>query len=183
MRLNRAAPIEAQITREFCASISQESPLYVSHRPLANKPPRECLVIVPEHIESHGGEQLNGWAIWEVPGVFIEAEFHAVWRDGAGELHDLTPRPEWPGGNLTFLPDPKRMYRGRQIDNIRKPLVKDRDVIRFLFLNHRVFEIMNAGDLADQHGLITLPPKAAREIGQIQKEMEMLWRRLDRRYP
>ncbi|WP_157650159.1 hypothetical protein [Burkholderia ubonensis] len=131
----------------------------------------------------HGGEQLNGWAIWEVPGVFIEAEFHAIWRDAAGELHDLTPRPQWPGSSITFLPDPKRIYRGRQIDNIRKALVKDSDVTRFLFLNRRMFEIMNAGDLADQHGLISLPPRAAREFRQIQKEMENLWRRLSRRYP
>ncbi|MDG9854134.1 hypothetical protein N7403_09750 [Pseudomonas nitroreducens] len=142
----------------------------------------ECFNIVPEHIVIHGGKQLTGWALWEVPGVFIEAEFHCVWQDADGVLHDLTPRPI-PFERILFLPDSRREYRGRQVDNVRQALVNDRDVFRFLYLAKRIVEITNAGDLAYQHGEIQLPPKAAREYWNIQKEMAQLHLRLDRRYP
>lgn len=150
-------------------------------QPLAGKPMLECFSIVPEHVIAEGGKQLIGWAIWETPGVFIEAEFHAVWQDPHGNLIDLTPRPI-PFDHILFLPDPSREYRGRQVDNIRRPLVKDRDVVRFLYLARRHFEIQNTGDLADQHGEIELPPRLAKEFWKVEKEMAQLYNRLSRRY-
>lgn len=134
MREPLAALLDARETRDFCARIAPNPPLRVSHLPLVEQPPLECFTIVPEYIAAHGGEQLNGWAIWEVPGVFIEAEFHAISRDPAGELRDLTPRLNYPV-SITFLPDPDRVYRGRQVDNIREPLVDDADIIRFALGN------------------------------------------------
>lgn len=135
-----------------------------------------------EHVAEHGGESVVGWAIWEVPGVYIEAEFHSVWRASDGALHDLTPRPT-PLDSILFLPDPSRQYRGRQVDNVRQPLVEDRDVFRYLYLGKRIFELTNAGPLADQHGEISLPPKAAKEYWKVMDEFRKLQARLDRRYP
>ena len=140
----------------------------------------ECFAIVPKHVAAHGGCQLMGWAIWEWPGVLIEAEFHAVWQRNDGRILDLTPRPIF-ADPVTFLPDPAREYKGRQVDNVRLALSKDRDVTRFIFLAHRRFEIMNRGDLADQHGLIALPKKAQRELDGLKKEMHQLGRRLAKR--
>ena len=166
----------------FCDSVVPASCVYVAQCfPLLGEPFNECFSIVPKQIAAHGGNQLTGWAIWEVPGVYIEAEFHAVWQRPDGQIVDISPRPFY-FPSIIFLPDSKRQYVGRQVDNIRKPLVRDQHVIRFLYLSHRRFEILNQGDLADQHGEITLTNKAAREFTNLEKEMAQLQRRLDRRY-
>lgn len=183
MRTPRPASIELAHTKLFIRQIVPDSqPILIPYEPLAGKPLLECFSIVPEHIVSHGGKQLTGWAIWETPGLFIEAEFHAVWQDNEGRLHDLTPRPV-PLGHILFLPDPGREYTGRQVDNIRRALVDDLDVIRFLHLFKRRFEILNKGDLADQYGEIELSPRAAKEYRKLEKEMAQLNLRLSRRYP
>ena len=167
---------------DFCTSIStDQAPYLIDCIPLPNEPLMECVSIVPKQVAAYGGFQLTGWAIWEVPGLFIEAEFHAVWQQPSGVILDVTPHAI-PCRNILFLPDPKLQYEGRQIDNIRKPLVNDRDLVRFLYLHHRRFEILNEGNLADQHGLIALPKKQRREYERLVDEMTKLYKRLDRRY-
>ena len=122
-----------------------------------------------------------GWAIWEWPGVFIEAEFHAVWASPEGQLVDFAPR-SLRSSHVVFLPDPSRKYEGRQVDNIRKPLVRHNDLIRYLFIFRRRFEILNKGDLAFQLGSVSPPPKALKECQGLQKEGARLERRLQKRY-
>ena len=157
------------------------TPVAVDCRPLAGQPVNECFAIVEQQVATHGGQQLTGWAIWEVPGVFIEAEFHAAWQQPNGQLLCITPRMQrFP--SILFVPDPTRKYTGRQVDNIRQALVKDHDVNRFLHLWRRRFEILNEGDLADQHGAVALGKKALREFQQLEKDMAHLQRRLERRY-
>lgn len=183
MRMPVPADLALNHVVDFCRKVSSHNvPVQVPHEPLPDKPLLECFSIVPEHVAAHGGKQLIGWAIWETPGVFIEAEFHAVWQNPDGALLDLTPRPV-PLSNILFLPDSSREYAGRQVDNIRQPLVDDIDVTRFLYLFTRRFEILNKGDLADQHGAIQLPPRAAKAYRDMEKEMEKLHFRLNRRYP
>lgn len=166
----------------FGASIAPGGDAHVVQcLPLLHEPFNECFSIVPKQIAAHGGSQLTGWAIWEVPGIYIEAEFHAVWQRPDGQIVDITPRPIY-FPSIAFLPDPKRQYVGRQVDNIRQPLVRDNDLVRFLYLCRRRFEILNQGDLADQHGAIALTKKAMREFSNLEKEMAQMHRRLDRRY-
>ncbi|MDA7086518.1 hypothetical protein PH586_09020 [Pseudomonas sp. SA3-5] len=183
MRHPVPASLAATYTTDLCLrAVPGALPISVPYEPLAGKPQMECFPIVAEHVALHGGEALIGWAIWEVPGVFIEAEFHSVWKDASGLLHDLTPR-SIPFEAILFLPDSTRQYRGRQVDNIRQPLAKDLDVYRYLYLVSRTFELMNAGDLAEQYGEISLPPKAAKEYRKVLGELAKLQARLDRRYP
>lgn len=179
----RPAILNAPHVVAFCQTVvATENPVTVTCQPLIGKPNNECFTVVPEHVARVGGEQVTGWAIWERPGVFIEAEFHAVWRKPDGALLCISPRIR-NFDAITFLPDPNRRYCGRQVDNVRKALVKDIDVVRFLFLAKRRMEIMNTGDLADQHGYIALPKKLEREFLSIEKEMLRLQRRLATRYP
>jgi hypothetical protein len=129
----------------FCTSIAAGvEAVRVPCRPLAGVPLNECFSILPDYIASHGGSQVIGWAVWERPRVFIEAEFHAVWRSPDGELVDIVPRARQ-FDEILFLPDAARPYTGRQVDNVRRALVNDNDVKRFLFLFHRQFEILNTG--------------------------------------
>lgn len=175
-------PLEAQRVQTFCAEVSPGSqPVLVSCRPRFDRAANECFSIVEEQIAANGGSMAVGWAIWEWPGVFIEAEYHAVWKSPDGQLLDLTVRTLL-ASNILFLADPLREYHGRQIDNVRKPLVRDNDLVRFLFIFRRHFEIMNLGDLAFQHGPISLPPKALKEYQALQKEGARLERRLQNRY-
>ncbi|EOG5457733.1 hypothetical protein ACLE1A_004181 [Cronobacter turicensis] len=85
--------------------------------------------------------------------------------------------------NILFLPDSTKIYKGRQVDDIRQALVNDPDVTRWLYLARKRFEILNTGDLANQHGRIELPPKLAKEFSKIMEETERLDSRLKRRYP
>lgn len=177
------ANITAAHVNEFCESLVKgENPLNVRCQPLAGQTERECFPMVEQQVSKFGGQLLLGWAIWERAGVFIEAEFHAVWRNPEGELIDIVPRFD-AFATITFLADANAKYNGRQVDNVRKPLVKDIDVVRFLFLAKRRFEILNTGDLADQHGQIALPKKLDREYWKLMKDLERLQRRLEIRYP
>lgn len=180
MAIPRPGNIQSAHVLQFCDSVvPAQLPILIPHEPLANKPVLECLTIVPEHVAHHGGKQLTGWAIWEGTHI-IEAEFHAAWQDPEGRVVDLTPRPpEMALVNILFLEDPRREYTGRQIDNIRKPLVDSFNVKRLIKLMERRFEILNHGDLADQY-VIQLPPTLDREYRELEKEVLKLQLRLSK---
>lgn len=176
-----AANISASHARAFCASlVADTAPLITPCRPLLNKPYNDCFNVVSEQVTSHGGQQIIGWAIWELPGVFIEAEFHAVWQSPEGELLDVVPRVR-PFTHISFLPDTSRTYKNRQVDNIRRQLVDDNDVKQFLFLSRRRFEILNAGQRALQHEVL-LPKAELRELERNDKLAMRLERRIHKRY-
>jgi hypothetical protein len=48
---------------------------------------------------------VSGWAIWTVPGIYLEAEHHGVWQNKRGDLIDVSPQMN-AGRRLLFLPDP-----------------------------------------------------------------------------
>jgi hypothetical protein len=180
--MQRVPQLEALHVQSFCNEVTGDArPQLVACRPRYDRPAKECFPIVKEQIATYGGSMAIGWAIWEWPGVFIEAEFHATWASPEGTLIDLNPRASFIS-SIVFLPDPLRRYEGKQIDNIRKPLIRDNDLIRFLFIFRRQFEIVNRGDLASQHGVISLPPKAMKEYQALQNEGARLERRLQKRY-
>jgi len=59
-----------------------------------------CSDGVREKVKAEGGAIVFGWTIWEWPRVMLTAEFHAVWRNDAGEMFDITPKP---GGEQRIL--------------------------------------------------------------------------------
>ena len=64
-----------------------------------------CFDGVLEKVKHDGGGILLGWVIWEWPNAFLNAEFHAVWIDPAGQLVDITPKPLGEK-SILFAPDP-----------------------------------------------------------------------------
>jgi hypothetical protein len=162
----------------FCRQIVKKpEPIYIPVRPLNGAPANECFQILPKHIASHGGEQVIGWTIWEWPRVLIEAEFHCIWRRPDNRLLDLTPKSV-PVPRILFLPDARRAYRGRQVDNVRKPLDHDPAIRRFCDLATRLHHALNEGELADYHGPVELSEEATRD----ELEKRELKRVLVRRY-
>ncbi len=117
----------------------------------------ECYENVKRVMAEKGGSMQCGWQIWEtLPGVMIEAEFHAVWKDTDAHYHDVTPK-EIVGINRTlFLPDNVRKYENRQIDNVRIPLVRDPLLDQFIKNETLYFEATNKGALVNYHGVIEL---------------------------
>lgn len=182
MRHPIPAQLDAPETLNFCLQVVPDAhAVLINNEPFPGAEVMDCFPNVEMVIEKNGGKAVYGWAIWWVPGVYIEAEFHCIWENDAGEMLDITPYP-YHTDNILFLPDSKRIYKGQQVDNIRQALVNAPDVIRWLYLARKRFEILNTGDLANQHGRIELPPKLAKEYIKVMDETERLDSRLKRRY-
>jgi hypothetical protein len=136
-----------RLVGRFCHSISpEEKPVFIPVVPLADGEQNDCFVNVEKKMATDGGSQIFGWAIWEWPGVFIEAEFHSVWKSPEGHLVDVSPNvPPFPW--ILFLPDPNRKYKGAQIDNIRKACRKDPIIREFIENAKAIYREKNKGDL------------------------------------
>lgn len=170
-------PYVADFARQVVESSGDIDLTYLNCTPIEGVPDSECFPIVEGHAERHGGKPVVGWAIWERPKVFIEAEFHAVWETSEKKLKDIAARSRRMP-RILFLRDPNLRYTGRQMDNVRKSLADDDDVDELFALCARKHEIMNEGDLANQHGLVSLP----REYLTVQREINRICLKLDRRY-
>lgn len=123
----------------------------------------DCFVNVENKMKKDGGKVQYGWAIWYLPGILMEAEFHAVWLSPDGEYIDISPR-QIQFDEIMFLPDPNRAYTGKQVDNVRIPLNKNPKVKEYIRLFEEKFRVMNEGDLAKQHGLVAVSPEKIRPI-------------------
>jgi hypothetical protein len=147
--------------RALCAElVPDEAPwvVKVSAPPWAN--PNDCTENVASVIERHGGSIEYGWQLWEtLPGLMIEAEFHAVWKDEDGARLDVTPKAHPSINRIAFLPDPNLVYEGRQIDNIRRPLTDEPLIAALIQAAEDWYEATNRGDLADFHGQLTMTPE------------------------
>ncbi len=131
----------------------------------------ECYWNVEKMIKERGGTIQYGWQIWEaLAGVMIEAEFHSVWVNPAGNYHDITPK-SLPGfDRILFLPDPNRRYEGRQIDNVRVALRENPAIQAFIESAEKYFEVTNRGELADYHGELVLTQEM-KELRLLQAEL------------
>lgn len=107
-----------ELCREIC---STTTPKFLRIEPNEKYEPGECFKNVARHVHSNGGSAVFGWQIWEIPGKFIEGEFHSVWKAPDGELHCVTPRTDQET-QILFLEDPARTYKNEPVGNIRKSL-------------------------------------------------------------
>ena len=127
--------------KALCAEIAPgETPQFIRHDPFEGSIVRECYFNVLNQVERKGGELVFGWAIWEWPRVFIEAEHHAVWLKD-GELIDVTPH-ECDVRRVLFLPDPTATYDfegGTRRNNYRRPISHWPVVRQWLEANERIF--------------------------------------------
>jgi hypothetical protein len=88
--------------------------------------------------------------LWDkLPGVLLEAEFHAVWRDASGARVDVTPKAIPGIDHIFFLPDPALDYKGRQIDNRRVAITGDPTVEEYIVAAEAWFDVLNRGERAD----------------------------------
>ncbi len=147
-------------------------PEYVDVRPIQGAPIKECIHIVHDRVLAEGGASVCGWSIGEQPKLFVEAEFHAVWRAPNNGLIDVTPKNH-PTMRILFLVDPSRQYEGRQVKNVRRALMSHPSIDRFLKTCDEEFEFINRGQRAYQHGEIIIEGEEAVEYEQIQRRKRM----------
>lgn len=86
-------------------ALNADSPVFVPVRDDPHGMYAFCNHGVLEKIEADGGAIRFGWNIWEYPGVYLTAEFHAVWIDPTGNLVDITPKPDRET-RIVFVSDP-----------------------------------------------------------------------------
>lgn len=89
----------------LCDDLGAMAPLYLDVSPAPEARTGWCSANVLERCREKGGEPLYGWLLWEASGLYLNAEFHCVWRDGQ-DLHDITPTQEGETSVL-FAPDPR----------------------------------------------------------------------------
>jgi hypothetical protein len=149
------------------------APVWVKVTPALGAAVNDCFPTIEGHVREQGGKARYGWQMWEWPGVMVEGEFHAVWEDPSGALHDLTPKAV-PTDRILFLPDPARRYEGRQVDNVRRAVSSDPAVQRLIETTAAEFEFINRGERADQHA-ISLSREAMEALAAIrQRRVEAL---------
>lgn len=178
----RPADFDNALIAALCRDVAPgQVPEQIPSRPAPWAIENDCFPTVQKQVDQHGGQLVIGWALWEYPGVFAEAEFHAVWRDpGSGELVDLSPRP-LPLSVISFLPDPSRRYEGRQVDNVRRPLKNDPLVKQYIYQQQRFYQLMNTGELANQHGAVEVPAHLYKAVEHTRREIERLTKRIFKR--
>jgi hypothetical protein len=91
LQLRETMPVLGQPVFDFCRTAEIEPPVSLDVTPDADAEIGWCVSNVKRAVEARGGSVAFGWLTWEVPGLFHEAEFHAVLRDLDGHLVDVTP--------------------------------------------------------------------------------------------
>jgi len=180
---SRTPPHVSDEIMELCRELVRDpSPRFLSVDPLPNVPANECFPVVRQVVAERGGSVCHGWLIWEWPTVMIEAEFHAVWQDPQGQLHDITPKP-FNQSRVLFLPDGERVHQGRQVDNRRRALSPHADVKEFFGACEALFEFMNRGERANQHGELVVKGAEADEYAALAQRKQEAYDHLVARLP
>lgn len=143
----------------------------ITLNPLPDAEALDCFSVVERVTADQAGERVLGWRIWENPGFWLEAEFHAVWRRPDGSLVDLTP-VEAHFERMVFVEDAAASYDGRQVNNRFWPLSGHPAIGRHVAAQAQHFEFMNRGARADQHGPIKIPAAELPELESIENRAQ-----------
>jgi len=90
----------------------------------------DCFVNVDKKIAECGGVRVHGWRVYQIPLALMEAEFHAVWESPQGfkrDVSDCEGQKE-----VVFIPEPKRSFKDRRIQNVFYPLSNKKEVTAYI---------------------------------------------------
>ena len=168
-------PLEFDVgVKRLCSEIAPESrPQIVRCEPHQDGEVSECFPNVQKYIATNGGELVHGWAIWDWCGEMMEGEFHAVWKSPNGDLIDITPRIlplKW----IMFIPDPKTVFEGFQVNNKRVALTDNPLIHRVITNANALFDEMNKGELKHFTGEIRFNERDHPKGFSLLKEKEQI---------
>ena len=128
---------------ELCRGIVPEvAPIYVPVEAAGWSQPHECFPNVHRMVQEHGGQQVNGWAIWQWANILIDAEAHSVWESPDGCLRDITPH-DYGEQKILFLRDDGMVYSGKRIGSVRQALTESSLVAEYIRLINEGDQIMD----------------------------------------
>jgi hypothetical protein len=152
---------------EFCEQLAPgSSPVYLDVEPTSWAQPLDCYLNVERQIAERGGEVQYGWQIWEWRGVYLDAEFHAVWKDPHGKLHDITPKND-PTLRILFLPDATRVYTGSLIRNQFYALGSEPEVLEYIAASNALQDFWARPQVAQSVGVVRLTGTDAAEYRKL----------------
>lgn len=126
---------------KLCQSISEYKPIIIPVIAAPKSLINECFYNVDAFIAEHGGQRVLGRSIWQKANVLIEAEAHAIWKSPSGDIFDITPHSN-NETEILFLIDPKMVYDGNCIPNIRRSLTNSPLVLEYIALFNERDRIM-----------------------------------------
>lgn len=127
---------------ELCSGIVPDAkPEYIQVEAQGWCLPMECFPNVERMVREHGGQQVNGWAIWQWANILVEAEAHSVWRSPEGELVDVTPHDNGER-EILFLHDASMVYAEKSIGNVRLPITGSPLAAELVDLGNRMDAVM-----------------------------------------
>lgn len=128
---------------ELCSEIVPDAKLeYVPVAVQEWSLPNECFPNVEHMVQEQGGQQVNGWAIWQWANILVEAEAHSVWRSPEGELVDITPHDNGEK-EILFLHDASMVYSEQQIGSVRLALTGSLLAAELIDLSQRTETVMS----------------------------------------
>jgi hypothetical protein len=151
-------------------------PCFLKIEPEPSAEPNECFQTVRRKIATNGGSALVGWALWEFPHVYVEAEFHCVYLPpDSPRPKDISPSEDPSITRRLFLPDPTAKFPveadGVLTDNIRIAIANDPLVQDLFSLCSRKVELLNS---SPGFGEITLEGDKAEEWVHVLSEIQAL---------
>lgn len=164
-----SAPAVAQLLVRIPTATA---PSCVPVRPVPGSLKNECFSNVQKHAAEHGGSLVCGWSIVEWPGVFLEAEFHGVWRSPDGELVDVTPN-QLEVAEILFAPDPGRTFEGWSVNNVRHLLTESPEVRELDAIQNELFQI-RAEHETPYKPTLSLTPAEARRLFELEDRARAL---------
>ena len=179
MRLENLLPSkdDARVL-EFCGRISCDGPpFYVPVLPEPGFWAIQCLTNVPRKVEMAGGEVVRGWEVSQVPKMFLEARFHAVWKTPAGDFVDVTPE-EFGMSRVLFLPDARYRDTEPAVPRHRFSLAHDKAAVeRYWSVSDELLSLMQS----DAWGAIRADdPSMQSHISRLQTEARTIRERLQK---
>lgn len=119
----------------FCRQLSSEAPVYLEITPGSDATMALCYANVAAIQERQGGNRVFGWLIWELPGIYLTAEHHAVFEHD-GSLIDVTPQMHGEK-RVLFLPDRQTEFRLLPTANRYAALAPHPMLLRYVELARR----------------------------------------------
>lgn len=136
-------PFLTDAIREFSRQLSAEEPQFLSVTPEPLAKLGRCYGNAESAAQGFGGAIVFGWIIWEMQGVYLVAEHHAV-VEADGQLIDVTPTIAGET-EVLFVPSPIEDIQSLPLPNQYVALGTHPHLVRYVELARRRHELERSG--------------------------------------
>ncbi len=75
---------------DLCSgTVPEVAPVYIPVEAAGRSLMNECFPNIQRMGREQGGQQVNGWAVWQWGNIAVTLEAHAVWESPEGKLNSL----------------------------------------------------------------------------------------------